>query len=74
MRTSLHKFAAVSAVALSAGFFAMQADAQSADPGSRPGDVRGTIQPIPQTTGGSAQCQAIFDMADRQAGGFRLGL
>jgi len=39
----------------------------SSDPGSRKGDVPGTQQPVPQATGGAPQCQAISDMADRQA-------
>ncbi len=37
----------------------------TADPGSRAGDVAGSIQPVP-LAGGAVQCQAIYDMADRQ--------
>jgi len=61
MRLSIFKFAAVSALALSAGVFAMPqanaasllshdvviAQAQTSDPGSRKGDVGGTSQPVP---------------------------
>ena len=61
MRTSIYKLAAVSALALSAGLFAMPqanaasllshdiviAQAQTSDPGSRPGDAAGTMQPVP---------------------------
>jgi hypothetical protein len=61
MRTSIYKLAAVSALALSAGLLAMPqanaasllshniviAQAQTSDPGSRPGDAPGTMQTIP---------------------------
>lgn len=37
----------------------------TSDPGSRADDVPGSTQPVP-LTGGAVQCQAIYDMADRQ--------
>ena len=38
----------------------------TSDPGSRKGDVPGTM-PAVLLTGGAVQCQSIVDMADRQA-------